>query len=209
METTFAGRDQFWERGFYSTLNPASPQPVGATHTLTVTYNRPVDLVGVRFIEGDHFDDANARGGWFETITAELLVGGSWVRVFGPGADGVVSEALDASRPFQYLDFTFADGRTVTATGVRVSGLAGGDGSRGGVFVTCTELEGLRAAPAVPTAPSFDLSGDGKIDGEDVYAWHAGSARDLDGDGDADAADLSYLEAAARWREALDMDRRR
>ena len=82
----------------------------------------------------------------------------------------------------------------MSATGVRVSGPAGGAQR----FITIAELDALSAP--VPTAwPTFDLNADGRVDAADV-AEQARAPRDLTGDGVIDAVDLEYLRAAASWR---------
>jgi hypothetical protein len=57
---------------------------------------------------------------------------------------------------------------------------------------------------ALPAPPSFDLTGDGRRDAEDLYAWHA-MPTDLDGDAEAGVSDREYLQLAVRWMETTEM----
>jgi hypothetical protein len=142
VEHDFAGRDlQELGRYFYSTQGGG--QMPGAIQTLEVTYDRPVPVWAVRFIEGDHFTAAagfppGSRGGWFTAASVQVRINGQWVAppVFP-------SEPLDPARPFQIIDFVLAN--PVNATGVRITGPSGGpDG-----FVTCAELDAL-SRPFLP-----------------------------------------------------------
>lgn len=173
-------------RRFYSSQNSALSE--GDTITLTVEYDRPVEVAAVRFIEGDHFDDPAARGGYFLDAGVLVRVGGNWIE---PPGGVVPSAGLDPARPFQVVDFAL--NQPLEATGVRLVGRVGGaDG-----FVTCAELDAL--APRVPPdAPGFDLNADGVLDYADL-ASHALLPADLDGDGDTDGADTAYLVRAIRW----------
>ena len=130
----FAGRDTNGGTFFYSTQN--SGQGAGTVQTLTVTYDRAVEVYAVRFIEGDHFglagDPPSPNGGWFTSATVQVLVGGQWTT-----PQVTPSEPLDAAKPFQVIDFVLAS--PVQATAIRISGPCGGaDG-----FVTCAELDAL------------------------------------------------------------------
>lgn len=178
-----------------STVAPGTPI------TLTVTYNREALIDRVRFIEGDHFDDAAPpAGGWYESFDVHVRLG------FGAGATWIAVNTIpltqETSRPFQIIDVPLAAPAMVT--GIRITGLPGGTGR----FVTCTELDGL--APATPiTRPTFDLNDDGVVDVEDLYTWHASTdpvLRDMDGDGGVDGSDREYLEAIVRWMEQKDME---
>lgn len=124
------------KRYFFSTQG--SGQPAGATHTLQVTYSQPVEVAAVRFVEGDHLSLPGITGGWFQSATVQLLVGGQWV-----AAAATPSEALDPAVPFQWIDFVLAT--PMVAEGVRIAGPAGGADS----FVTCAELDAI-AAPLPP-----------------------------------------------------------
>jgi hypothetical protein len=118
---------------FYSTQNGGSAP--GDWVTLTVTYDRAVEIRGVRFIEGNHFDEPIARGGYFTECFLEVQVDGQWLEP----VDVAQSEALDASRPFQTIDFLLAE--PLLVTGVRLTGRVGGADA----FVTVAELDALLA----------------------------------------------------------------
>lgn len=132
----FAGRDTTGGVFFYSTQN--SGQATGTIQTLTVTYDRPVQVYAVRFTEGDHFglpgDPPSPSGGWFASATVQVQIGGQWTT-----PTVTPSEPLDSTKPFQQIDYVLAV--PVQATAVRIAGPSGGaDG-----FVTCTELDALSA----------------------------------------------------------------
>lgn len=164
----------------------------GATVALSVVYDRPVDVVTVRFIEGDCLDGSSGvSGGWFESLAVELRVGGVWVPA--PATPGEAPEPLV---PFQIIDLRLDT--PTQATGVRVSGPAGGSG----VFVTAIELDALAPLPDLP-ALSTDLTGDGVTGVEDLYLWHA-QPIDFDGNADASDPDRRYLQTIVRWPEPTD-----
>lgn len=165
----------------------------GLTVELGVTYDRPVRVAAVRFIEGDQWAGAD-EGGWFQWLAAELRVGSTWIPL-PPGT--TQSEPLDPTRPFQVIDWTLPSALE-GVTGVRVRGPVGGAWG----YATCLELDTLDERPSWRT--SFDQNADGEVDVEDQYAWHAHPV-DLDGDGVADWTDMRYLEYAVRWREIEDM----
>lgn len=176
-------------KNFYSSQGPVPP---GGVVTLTTTYDRPVRVHTVRIIEGDHFNSPGQIGGWFESLSVELRIGGVWVAP--PG--GVASQAaLSAAVPFQVLDLVLAT--PTDATGVRVTGVAGGAQQ----FVTCAELDALSEPPTLAW-PTFDVTDDGRVDVEDVYRQNR-SPVDVNRDGMIDERDLSYLETAARWGELV------
>ena len=89
-------------------------------------------------------------------------------------------------------------GELDAADGVRLVGPAGGAQA----LVTAMEIDALAPSPIV-ASPTFDLTGDGRRDAEDLYLWHT-SAADLDGDGDRGDADRRYLQTAVRWVESAD-----
>jgi hypothetical protein len=170
---------------FFSTQGSSPP---GGLVTLTVTYDRPVTVRTIRFIEGDHFTAANQSGGWFTSLEAQVRVNGFWI------TPAIVSQTpLDPNVPFQIIDMQLA--QDVTISGLRVQGIAGG----AHVFITASELDAF-AVPPPQAFPTYDLNADNRIDDEDVIFWHRTPA-DLDADGDANRDDADALERAARWRE--------
>jgi hypothetical protein len=189
-------------RVFFSTQTPTvAPSMI----TYTVTYSRPVSVAAVRFIEGGscpavgNGSDPNVAGGggWFESLSVELLIGGIWT----PLAAGTVqSEPLDPARPMQSIEWALP--ATAIATGVRIVGVPGGS-PPSGPFVTISELDTL-APPSARAELGFDLNGDGTVSAEDLYAF-AEAPTDLNGDGAADSADWSYLVLAVRWNERAAM----
>jgi len=123
-EHDFSGREITRPPRTYS----ASPED-GAV-TFTVTYDRPVEVGTIRFIEGG--------GGGFATIAAEIQIDGVWEPV---PAGTFQPTAPKPDVPLQMIDFILPE--PVQATGIRVTGTAGG------VFaeVTIMELDALADAP--------------------------------------------------------------
>jgi hypothetical protein len=190
METSFSGAEEPGGSLPYYSSEGATGAPPSVT--LTVTYDRPVTVHTIRFIEGDHFTNQTSNGGWFTDCTFQALVDGVWTSV-----PGTLSEPLDAATPFQVLDFVLAT--PVQATGIRISGTQGGTNH----FVTCGELDALSAPIPAPTG-TFDLDGDGSIGVDDLYWWEAAPV-DLDGDAEVGDADRRYLTAAVRFVETRSM----
>lgn len=173
--------------GFCNFMSTQGGSPPGNTVILSVVYDRPVQVHTIRFIEGDHFDAPNQQGGWFDSLTFELRVNGQWV----PASPASVTP-LNPAVPFQIIDAVLP--AVTTATGVRISGPAGGAQR----FITAAELDALSPPVAAPW-PTFDLNGDGRVDNVDL-AYLSAHPRDLNGDGAVDQADRDYLASAAHWR---------
>ena len=149
-EADNSGRDLL-ENGkfFYSTQG--SGQPPGTVQTLTVEYDRPVQVGAVRFMEGDHFGPPLAQqGGWFQSLTVELKVSGQWV-----ASNATPSEPLDPLVPFQIIDFTLP--APMTATGIRISGPSSNAPGNPEGFITCAELDAI-APPDPYCYPNCDGS---------------------------------------------------
>ncbi|MCL4741462.1 MAG: ADP-ribosylglycohydrolase family protein [Phycisphaerales bacterium] len=127
-------------RQWYSTLG-AGQQP-GDSVTLSVLYDRPVEVWAVLFVEGSHHDDGIVQGGWFESAVFEVRIGGDWV-----APQGATDRALDPAIPFQIVRFVLD--APAAATGVRIRGEVGGASA----FATCSEIDALSAPIPRPTAP--------------------------------------------------------
>lgn len=191
-ESDWRGHEEFGSpRGFLSTQR-AGGNPPGAEQSFTVTYDRAVSVHTIRFMGGHHFTSGPITGGWFQSITPQVLVNGEWIT---PTLSS--SPTPSSSSPFALSDFILSS--PAQATAIRVIGLPGGTGA----FVTCMELDAL-APPAPPGMPTFDLDHNGALSIDDLYAWVA-APMDLNGDGHADEPDLLYLEAALRLGETPGM----
>lgn len=191
-ETSHDGREEgVGVEPAYTSLGSAPP-PLGEV-ALTVQYDREVTVSAIRFIEGDHFSNANIEGGYFAGLTFEVRAGGVWAVV-----SGTLSEALDPARPFQCIDLELAQS-IAGITEIRVRGPAGGLST----FVTCSELDALLPESGRATR-TFDRNQDGRLDSEDLHEFGANPA-DLDGNGSVGVGDAEYLRAAVRWREIGDL----
>ncbi len=179
-------------RGFYSTQRAGGNAP-DVQQSLTVTYDRAVPVHTIRFIDGRRFTTGLPTGGWFQSITPQVLVNGLWT------TPALTSPAVAPSQtsPFALTDFVLAT--PVQATAIRVLMLPGGSGA----FITCMELDAL-APPIEPAMPTFDLDHSGALTIDDLYTWLA-APTDLNSDGVADAVDVLYLEAALRLGESRAM----
>ncbi len=77
--------------------------------TLMVTYDRPVEIQIIRFVEGS--------SGGFSTLEAEVLVEGAWQSV---PDETTLSDNPDPSIPYQMIDFVLPV--PIQASGIRVTG---------------------------------------------------------------------------------------
>lgn len=127
-------------RQWYSTLG-AGQQP-GESVTLSVLYDRSVEVWAVFFVEGSHHDDGTMQGGWFESVVFEVRIGDDWV-----APPGIPDRPLDPAIPFQIVRFVLDT--PVMASGVRIRGAVGGASA----FATCSEIDALSAPIPRPTAP--------------------------------------------------------
>jgi hypothetical protein len=182
VEHDFTGREMASSEGqAYSTKRSSTDD---IEHIFALEYATPVTIDGVRFIEGDHFDD----GGWFDTISVEVLVAGSWASVAA-----TPSAALDETAPFQIIDFELASAMEVV--GIRLRGMPGGTGN----YVTIAELDGLLATLM------GDANGDGVVDAADYITvkqnfgmtgvTEGAKQGDFDEDGKVEWDDLQTLMA--------------
>lgn len=160
--------------------------------------------------DGDGVLDAGeffAVGGWNQQ---PVYVAGSdelWI--------GTIPTSTETTGPYNAL-------HQLDAQGLPPKGAPGGPGDRSFVKSTGTGMgaspsaadwnvystgtQGLRAIGVIPGR--FDVNGDGRIDVDDLHAWHQGTgARDCDMDGDVDAQDLSLLIVQVR-RDELEGGRR-
>jgi hypothetical protein len=172
-------------------------QPPGAEQTLAVAWSEPRLVAAIHVVEGDHFPSGvlPASGGWFDAATLELEVAGAWVEAGAAGGGLSASEPWDAARPFQTVVLEL--GTPVEATGVRLRAVAGGADD----FINLASLDAL--APAAPAGVPMDLDGDGRVDVDDLYRFHAAPV-DLDDDAGVDQHDRRYLQSFIRWNEQSD-----
>ncbi len=169
-----------------------SGQQPGAAITLTVEYDREVELASYRLVEAEHWHDPGNDGGWFESVAFEARIDGVWTPT-----PVVASEGLDSQEPWQWIEFALA--APVDATGIRLIGAVGGADA----FVTVSEFDGV--GPAAPEDPDgYDVDADGSVTTEDLYAWHA-SPVDVNGDGTSQSTDRDWLTSRVRWAEPADI----
>lgn len=190
LESDASGREV--PDGLANFMSTQGSLPPGGIVTLTVTYDRPVQVQTIRFVEGDHFNSANQSGGWFQSLTFWALVSGQWIQLT---PDSVTT--LDPAIPFQIIDAVLP--ATITATGIRISGPVGGTHQ----FITAAELDALSPLAAAPYAPTFDLNADGRLNSADLGFLMANPQSplcDLDGDGVVGPTDVAYLRRAIRLK---------
>lgn len=176
---------------FFTSENAGTP--VGGEVVLTAAYSQPVEIETIRFVEGDHVLTGPASGGWFQTFTIEVRIGGSGSGVW-QAVPTIPSRSPDPARPFEIIDFRLAAGPAMV-TGIRLRGLAGGSGA----YVTCAELDAF-GPKNQPSRIGWDLTGDQQADIEDLYRWTSDPV-DLNRDGVVDADDRRELVRAVRWFE--------
>lgn len=151
---------------------------------LTVSYSMPLEVHTIRFVEGDSFSD----GGWFENLSAEVRINGSWTPV-----TTTRSEPLNPMVPFQIIDLALD--APVNGDAIRISGVAGGSER----YITAAEVDAF-SSPVTRELVTWDINHDGVVDAEDLYVFEQ-TPIDLDGDGVVDQIDARMLEQAVRWRE--------
>ncbi|MFC1890723.1 hypothetical protein ACFL4G_13305, partial [Thermodesulfobacteriota bacterium] len=105
--------------------------------TASVVWESPLDLAGVRFMEGPHVfgDEETKCMGGFESVTAEVRVGNAWVTIPGPPSP----DELDPDVSYEIVEWNTAE--PISATGVRVRGQPSGETGH----ATIAELEGILA----------------------------------------------------------------
>jgi hypothetical protein len=138
-EHNFAGAE-WWPTGdpwFYSTSQGGNHS--GEIQTLSVTYDRAVEVSVIRYIEGD----SAVGGGWFTSADVEVEVNSVWQ---APPGTVTASEPLNSGQDYQIIDYILSS--PVRATGIRITGPVGG--TKG--YVTALELDAM-SAPPTDTAP--------------------------------------------------------
>lgn len=198
-ETDTRGLEEFGQpRGFYSTQRtPPAPTPPGP-HEITITYDRPLLMSGVRIITGAHFSSGTVQGGWAETWTIEVLSSGQWT---APPLQAP-PQLPSAQEPFALRDLAFVE--PISASALRLR--AGIPPATPSGFITIMELD-ARLAITPPAAPTFDLTGDARVTIDDLYAF-VSSPADLNRDGQSDDRDLRQIEMALRTGELRRMNTR-
>jgi len=147
VETDFSGTDRHLPaRGLVALLTGEPPEPFsyvapladGAAEVeVAVNWGTPVELAGVRFVEGRHLlepVDERLDGGWFEGLEVAVRADGEWIPIATPPATGSPSSEVS----FEIVEWILEEPRP--ATGVRLRGRPGGTGQYG----TIAELEGIR-----------------------------------------------------------------
>lgn len=133
-EHNFAGAE-WWPSGdpwYYSTSRGGNHS--GEIQTLSVTYDREVEVSVIRYIEGDRAPG----GGWFTSADVEVEVNSVWQ---APPGSVTPTEALNANQDYQIIDYVLS--APVQATGIRITGPVGG--SKG--YVTALELDAMSTPP--------------------------------------------------------------
>ena len=151
VEFDFSGSDgHLPARGLAAMVTKKPPEPFffiaplapdAEEISVAVTWTTPVELAGVRFVEGAHFTDPAGEfplGGWFESVDADVRVDGEWVAVGSSPLDGPPQAGIAYEIVEWMLD------APTQATGVRIRGVPAGDGGAGRV-ATIAELEGIQA----------------------------------------------------------------
>jgi len=105
--------------------------PWSETIEVSVTWQEPLTLQGVRFIEGLHV--WGGYEGAFNSLSVNVQVGNNWIAVEGPPSSG----EPDPSIAFEVVEWDLP--LPVEATGVRLVGRL----TEGARFVTIAELEGI------------------------------------------------------------------
>ena len=123
--------------GFPGTLYSAVVLPAAGSDEieLTVTWDVPLELAGVRFIEGAHDPGNRGRGstGGFRTRSPAVLGPDGWIALRGAPITGEPNPSVS----FEVVEWSLD--APVPATGVRLLGRL----EEGARFVTISELEGI------------------------------------------------------------------
>jgi hypothetical protein len=143
-EHNFAGAE-WWPSGdpwYYSTSRGGNHS--GEIQTLSVTYDREVEVSVIRYIEGDSV----VGGGWFTSADVEVEVNSVWQV---PPGSVTPTEALNSNQDYQIIDYILS--APVQATGIRITGPVGG--SKG--YVTALELDAM-STPPTGNAPYVSIT---------------------------------------------------
>ncbi len=150
----------------------------------------------------DHDQDGLIGEGEFEALSgwvhqpvlsvfegrARLLVGTVRGESLSAGAEGL--RVVDVSRSPGEPEFWLGGARAE----------AGGSAAVAGSNVYSVGPAGLSAFGPGPSL--LDRTGDGRVGVDDLHAWEAGSAADLNADGVTDSGDAAAMRRGARWSEA-------
>ena len=130
------------------------------TLDLTVETIGAVDLVGLRFMEGDHRDGS----GWFENLAFQVRQDGVWIDL---PTEATMSEDLDPDRPFQWIDVDF--GRVLAGIDAwRLTGTPGSSDAEVVPWVSIAEFDGILHTAASGYFLDGDYNGDGWVSQADL-----------------------------------------
>jgi len=111
---------------------------------VSVTWEDPLELAGVRFVEGPHLIGSGEQAwtGGFRALTVHVRVSGDWRIVENPPKTGTPASGVS----FEVVEWMLNS--TVEATGVRMLGVL----EETARFGSIAELEGVLPEPAKPQA---------------------------------------------------------
>jgi len=143
-EHNFAG-EEWWPTGspmYYSTDKGGGHS--GEIQTLSVTYDRAVEVSVIRYIEGP----GGSTGGYFTDANVQVQVNSVWQ---APPGSVTASEGLNSGQDYQIIDYILSS--PAQATGIQITGPVGG--SKG--FVTVLELDAM-STPPTGNAPYVSIT---------------------------------------------------
>ena len=133
-EHDFDGEEYFPSGEPWYCSTAAGPGHTGESQTLSVTYDRLVDVAVIRYIEGA----GDSAGGWFTSANVEAKIGGVWQ---SPPGTIIATELLHQDLDYQIIDYVLTE--PVHATGIRITGTVGGTEG----YVTALELDAMSTLP--------------------------------------------------------------